>query len=210
MMKISIYIAAALCLVLCVVTALWLMFSVPDVPVAGQAASGTASVSNQSVAGPAPQAANAQQARPVSAQKTLPVDRPQDSQVLQKAMNDIQLDRRLADFQAINIEGRNWVVLGTRSLVNVPGQPMVLVMRDEASGQLAYSQAGLRFVLRDGADYEGFIGERSNAKRLFVNSLYGEIAVDAALISAEYSALSKDARVTRLEFIPLATPFKPR
>ncbi|MBP6645283.1 MAG: hypothetical protein KA207_05460 [Burkholderiaceae bacterium] len=105
---------------------------------------------------------------------------------------------------------REWRVLGARESVDSGKTQTVLVLRDEASGQLHYRQSALRLVLKEGEDYEAFIRERTQARRVFVNPLYGDIAVDAALISAEYTALANDARVSQVMFIPLPTPAKPR
>lgn len=137
---------------------------------------------------------------------------PASSHVLQaalRAQNEIRLERRLPDYRSFNMDGRNWAVLGSKSADGLAGaKQTVLVLRDEVSGQLAYRQAALRFVLREGQDYESFIRERGKARRQFVNSLYGEIAVDLADITDEYVALANDQRVRRLEFIPLAVPVK--
>lgn len=104
--------------------------------------------------------------------------------------------------------GRDWSVLGTREAVNDGGSQTILVLRDELSGQLEYRQSALRVVLREGLDYESFIRERPHARRLFVNPLYGEIAVDPAQIGAEYLALSSDPRVLKVSFLPIAVPLK--
>ena len=81
-------------------------------------------------------------------------------------------------------------------------QITVLVLRDEASGQLDYRQSALRLVLQPGTDYEAFIRERRHAQRVFVNPLYADIAVDAALIAFEYTALAADSQVVQVRFIP--------
>ena len=116
------------------------------------------------------------------------------------------LTRPLPQLPGIQIGDREWKILGTNDVVNDTGKQTVLVLRDEVSGQLAYRQASLRFVLKDGENYEAFIAERSHAKRLFVNILHGDIAVDAANIGAEYTALSHDPRVVKVDFIPLVVP----
>lgn len=104
---------------------------------------------------------------------------------------------------AVAIGGRNWTVLGTRDLGSGNAKQTILVLRDEASGQLDYRQSALRFVLNEGQDYESFIRSRSNATRLFANPLYGDIAVDASNIAAEYAALASDPRIAKVMFIPL-------
>jgi hypothetical protein len=116
------------------------------------------------------------------------------------------LTRALEQVQSVQIAGREWSVLGTNDVVTDFGKQVVLVLRDEISGELDYRQPALRVVLREGVDYESFISALPNAKRLFVNSLYGEIGVDAAQIGAQYAALSSDPRVLRVVFIPLTMP----
>jgi hypothetical protein len=116
------------------------------------------------------------------------------------------LTRPLPQLPGIQIGDREWIILGTNDVVNDTGKQTVLVLRDEVSGQLAYRQSSLRFVLKDGENYESFIAERSRAKRLFVNILHGDIAVDAANVGAEYTALSRDPRVVKVDFIPLVVP----
>lgn len=119
-----------------------------------------------------------------------------------------ELTRPLQRVQSVPMAGRNWSVLGTKDVVNDLGKQVVLVLRDEISGQLEYRQSALRVVLRQGVDYETFISARSNARRLFVNTLYGEIAVDAASIGDEYKALVSDPQVQTVSFIPLAVPIR--
>ena len=101
-------------------------------------------------------------------------------------------------------------MLGTKDVVNDLGKQVVLVLRDEISGQLEYRQSALRVVLKEGVDYEAFISALPNATRLFVNPLYGEIGVYAAYIGAVYAALTSDPRVLRVNFIPLAVPVRAR
>jgi hypothetical protein len=120
------------------------------------------------------------------------------------------LTRALEQVQSVHMAGREWSVLGTNDVVNGLGKQVVLVLRDEISGQLEYRQSALRVVLREGVDYEAFISALPNAKRLFVNPLYGDIGVDAAYIGAQYAALTSDPRVLRVNFIPLAMPVRPR
>ncbi len=114
-----------------------------------------------------------------------------------------ELTVRLPDPAPVKIGDRDWAVLGTREVVNPAGRLATLVLRDEASGQLDYRQSALRFVLNEGQDYEAFIRSRSNATRLFANPLYGDISVDPANIAAEYTALARDPRVSKVMFIPL-------
>ncbi len=114
-----------------------------------------------------------------------------------------QLDRRLSESKPVLIEGQSWQVLGTRQVNQDNVNQTVLVLRDTASGQLDFYQSALRFVLKDGVDYETFISSRPNARRVFVNPLYGEIALDASYIAAEYQALSQDSRVLQVMFLPL-------
>jgi len=118
------------------------------------------------------------------------------------------LTRQLEPAPKVPMAGRDWSVLGTREAVNNGAKQTILVLRDELSGQLEYRQSALRVVLREGQDYESFIRERPHARRLFVNPLYGEIAVDPARIGAEYLALSADPRVLKVSFLPIAVPLK--
>ncbi|MFZ6875145.1 hypothetical protein ACO0LF_24025 [Undibacterium sp. Di27W] len=161
---------------------------------------------------PAPVLRAQEQSASISAQSAQTVTQVQskEAQMALRAQNEIRLDRRLPEYHAMKIDDRNWAILGSREADGINGKQTVLVMRDEVSGQLAYRQSALRFVLKDGMDYEAFIRERSKARRLFVNPLYGEIALDAADITAEYAALAKDERVAKLDFIPLAIPVKPK
>ncbi len=129
---------------------------------------------------------------------------PTPTVVVRRVFEMTELTRRLPDEGvALKIGDRAWRVLGSREVVNTSGKQTVLVLRDEASGQLDYRQSALRFVLNAGQDYEDFIRSRSNVTRLFANPLYGDIGVDAANIAAEYSALAMDARVSKVMFIPL-------
>ncbi len=122
----------------------------------------------------------------------------------------IALTRVIEPLQTLQIGERAWEVLGTRDVPQGNGQQTVLVLRDTASGQLDYRQSALRFELQPGTDYEAFIREHRNAQRLFVNVLYGEVAVDAAYIAAQYTALVSDKRVVKVQFIPLVVSTNPR
>ncbi len=120
------------------------------------------------------------------------------------------LTRVIEPLKTVQISERTVAVLGTRDVQRGNVTQTVLVLRDEVSGQLDYRQSALRFVLQPGQDYEAFILERGNAQRLFVNPLYGEIAVDAAAIASEYNALSADKRVVKVQFTPLTVQKKLR
>jgi len=122
---------------------------------------------------------------------------------LPKVFEMPELTRRVADAPAIRIGDRDWKVLGTRDISNNSGPVTTLLLRDEASGQIDYRQSVLRFVLVEGQDYEAFIRSRSQATRVFVNPLYGDIAVDASRIAAEYAELAGDRRVSKVMFVPL-------
>jgi hypothetical protein len=128
---------------------------------------------------------------------------PAPSTAVPKSFETPELTRRLADAPVVSIGERSWAVLGTRDLSNPNGRQTILVLRDEASGQLDYRQSALRFVLNEGQDYESFIRSRSNATRLFANPLYADIAVDASRIAAEYTALARDPRIAKVMFIPI-------
>ncbi|MDD5335172.1 MAG: hypothetical protein PHS32_15685 [Rhodoferax sp.] len=120
------------------------------------------------------------------------------------------LTRQQEPAPKVSMAGRDWLLLGAREVVNGNAKQTIVVLRDELSGQLEYRQSALRVVLREGLDYEAFIRERPHARRLFVNPLYGEIAVDPAQIGAEYLALSSDPRVLKVTFLPIAVPLKAR
>ena len=60
-----------------------------------------------------------------------------------------------------------------------------------------------RCVLVEGQDQESFIRSRSQATRVFVNPLYGDIAVDASRIAVEYADLAGDRRGSKMMFVPL-------
>jgi hypothetical protein len=144
--------------------------------------------------------------------------KPSDMQATASSLNSagassssaVALTRVIDPLQTLQIGERTWAVLGTRDVAQGNRKQTVLVLRDEASGQLDYRQSALRFVLRPDEDYEAFIRERRNAQRLFVNVLYGEMAVDAAYIAAEYTTLSSDKRVVKVQFMPLVVPARPR
>ena len=112
--------------------------------------------------------------------------------------------------EILQIDDRKWAVLGTRDVLQGNGYLTVLVLRDESSGQLEFRQSALRFVLEPGADYEAFIRGRRNTQRIFVNSLYADVAVASANIAAEYTAFAADTQVLKVQFIPLVVPVKPR
>lgn len=120
-----------------------------------------------------------------------------------KAWPAPDLTRALPEPGMVKIGDRDWAILGTRDVQGASGKLTTLVMRDEVSGQLAYSQSALRFVLSEGQDYDGFIRSRPNATRLFANPLYGDMGVDPSRIAAEYAALASDPRVAKVMFIPL-------
>ena len=115
----------------------------------------------------------------------------------------LELTLRVADAPAIRIGERDWKVLGTRDISKDSATVTSLLLRDEASGQIDYRQSVLRFVLIEGQDYEAFIRSRSQATRVFVNPLYGDIAVDASRIAVEYADLAGDPRVSKMMFVPL-------
>lgn len=151
----------------------------------------------------APASASAAPMPPASAPQARAAVNPASSPAARKGFETPELSRRLADAPAVAIGERNWTVLGTRDLGSGNAKQTILVLRDEASGQLDYRQSALRFVLIAGQDYESFIRSRSNATRLFANPLYGDIAVDASNIAAEYTALASDPRVAKVMFIPI-------
>ena len=186
--------------------------SAPDTPSQGQglarvsaaqvSATGAEPASAPVAAATAPPLAIKTQAQAPGSATTPAASRPKPSMP--------ELTRALEQVQRVQMAGREWSVLGTKDVVNSLGTQVVLVLRDEISGQLEYRQSALRVVLREGVDYEAFISALPNAKRLFVNPLYGEIGVDAAYIGAQYVALAGDPRVLRVHFIPIAVPARAR
>ncbi|MCH8622111.1 hypothetical protein [Undibacterium sp. TS12] len=197
--------------ILVLAIAFWRFYSSPEAAMASDEQAASRQVASQAST-PATVATVQSKAADVSVQtgQAMAQVQSQEAQMALRAQNEIRLDRRLSDYRTMKIEDRNWAILGSREAEGAAGKQTVLVLRDELSGQLAYCQSGLRFVLKDGVDYEAFIRERSKARRLFVNPLYGEIALDLADITDEYVDLSKDERVARLDFIPLAIPVKPK
>ena len=101
------------------------------------------------------------------------------------------------------IGDRKWQLVGTQALERNGATLTTLVLQDPVSGQQDFRLSQLRFSLAPGADYEGFIAAIPGASRLFVNTLYGEVALDPANIAAVYAALTKDPRVTNVEFVAI-------
>lgn len=119
---------------------------------------------------------------------------------------DLGLSRLLAGNQAVSYDGRMRIVLGTKEGSLQP----VLLVRDEASGQIDYFQSGLQFRLKPGTDFEAFIRERQAMQRYFNNSDYATVMVDAGSIASEYNALQNDPRVALVTFLKLKTLTNPR
>ena len=119
---------------------------------------------------------------------------------------ELGLTRALAGDQAVSYDGRARTVLGTK---NGSAQPVLLV-RDEASGQIDYFQSGLTFRLKPGVNFEAFIGERKAMLPSFSNTDYATVLVDAGSIASEYNALQNDPRVTLVTFLKLKTLTNPR
>ena len=119
---------------------------------------------------------------------------------------ELGITRVLAGDQAVSYDGRTRTVLGTK---NGSAQPVLLV-RDEASGQIDYFQSGLTFRLKPGLNFEAFIGERKAMQRHFSNTDYATVLVDAGSIASEYNALQNDPRVTLVTFLKLKTLTNPR
>ncbi len=119
---------------------------------------------------------------------------------------ELGLTRTLTGGQAVSYDGRTRTVLGTKEGSTQP----VLLVRDEASGQIDYFQSGLTFRLKPGADFEAFIRERKAMQRSFSNSDYATVLVDAGSIAGEYNALQNDPRVTLVTFLKLKTLTNPR
>ena len=119
-----------------------------------------------------------------------------------KRISELGLTRQLAGDHLLMMEGRQRRVIGSKEVVGVGGaSETVLLLRDELSGQITYHRAGLQFTLKDGSDYEAYIREHPRMRRLFVNPLHAQVAVDAAEIAAEYSALAGDPRVVALRLL---------
>lgn len=124
---------------------------------------------------------------------------------------DLGLSRQLAGNNSLVMEGRPRTVLGSKEIAGPGGAAeTLLVIRDEVSGQLTYHRAGLQFALKDESAYEAFIREHPRMRRIFVNPLYAQVAVDTADIADEYSALAHDDRVTKLRFMSVAPVIKPK
>ena len=119
---------------------------------------------------------------------------------------ELGLTRLLAGDQTVSYDGRARTVLGTKES---SGQPVLLV-RDEASGQIDYFQSGLTFRLKPGYDFETFVRERKAMQRHFSNTDYATVLVDAGSIASEYNALQNDPRVTLVTFLKLKTLTNPR
>ena len=119
---------------------------------------------------------------------------------------DLGLTRILAGDQTVSYDRRSRTVLGTKPGATQP----VLLVRDEASGQIDYFQSGLQFRLKPGADFDAFIRERKAMQRYFSNTDYATVLVDAESIASEYNALQNDPRVTLVTFLKLKTLTNPR
>ena len=119
---------------------------------------------------------------------------------------ELGLTRTLEGDQTVSYDGRSRTVLGTKPGATQP----VLLVRDEASGQIDYFQSGLQFRLKPGADFDAFIRERKAMQRYFSNTDYATVLVDAESIASEYNALQNDPRVTLVTFLKLKTLTNPR
>ena len=60
-----------------------------------------------------------------------------------------------------------------------------------------------RCVLVEGQGQEFFIRSRSQAARVFVTLLDGDISGESSRIAAEYADLAGDRRVSKMMFVPL-------
>ena len=78
-----------------------------------------------------------------------------------------------------------------------------MLLHGKASGQVDYRQPVRRCVLTEGQDQESFIRSRSQAARVFVNPLDGDIPVDASRIAAGSTVLAGDRCVSKMMFVPL-------
>ncbi len=127
-----------------------------------------------------------------------------------EAIAALGMSRQLAGEHLLTMSARRHRVLGTNQLLDSSGRSQtVLLVRDELSGQISYYLPGLQFSLKDGVDYEAFIREYAGLTRLFVNTMYAQVGVDAAEIANRYAALSADGRVVKLRLMsrsPVAQP----
>jgi hypothetical protein len=128
-----------------------------------------------------------------------------------KEIAALGMTRQLAGEHRLQMDGRVHRVLGSKEVVDQAGKSeTMLLIRDELSGQISYRLSGLQFTLKDGVDYEAFIREHRSMRRLFVNPLYAQVAVDAGDIAEQFSALARDARVARLRFMTREPVIKPK
>ncbi len=128
-----------------------------------------------------------------------------------KAIAELGMTRQLAGDHLVQMDGRLHRVLGSKEVADQAGiSETMLLIRDETSGQISYRLSGLQFALKDGVDYDAFIREHGAMRRLFVNPMYAQVAVDAALIAEQYAALANDSRVTKLRFMTREPVVKPR
>ena len=115
------------------------------------------------------------------------------------------LTRQLGGDQKIIYGQRERTVLGTKEVGIPPDTPqVVLLVRDEQSGQIDYWQSGLRIELKPGNDYVAFISERVGLTRRFANSTYADVGVDAADIAKLHGELLADSRVLSVQFLPVS------
>lgn len=115
---------------------------------------------------------------------------------------ELGMTRQLAGEHPIELEGRPYRVLGSKEVSDSNGRvDTLLLIHDDLSGQVRYFLSGLQYTLVPGTDAEAFIREHPRQRRVFVNPVYAQVAVDAAEIAAEYNRLRRDARVASLRFM---------
>lgn len=115
---------------------------------------------------------------------------------------ELGMTRQLAGEHRIELEGRPYRVLGSKEVSDPNGKvDTLLLIHDEHSGQVRYFLSGLQYSLVPGTDAEAFIREHPRQRRVFVNPVYAQVAVDAAEIATEYQRLRQDARVASLRFM---------
>lgn len=115
---------------------------------------------------------------------------------------ELGMTRQLAGEHRIELEGRPYRVLGSKEVSDPSGKvETLLLIHDDLSGQVRYFVSGLQFTLVPGTDAEAFIREHPRQRRVFVNPVYAQVAVDAAEIATEYNRLRTDARVASVRFM---------
>lgn len=121
-----------------------------------------------------------------------------------QALVESRLTRRLQGAHPLRIDGAEMEILGTQLPREGREEQPYLAVRNVLTGEVAYWQSGLRIALRPGIDPETFIAQQTELRRLFVNSQFAEVAVDAAAMSAVHARLLADPRVRGVRLLPIS------